>query len=72
MGMDWTIYTQTMNIRRLSYGWCWRKILIPETDKIIYDEKEKMFGLATPGTEKNQHPIFIGYYGDFLDAYMGI
>jgi hypothetical protein len=47
----------------------------PETRngyKIIYDEKERMFGLASPKTEKYQYPIFIGYYGDFLETYMGM
>ncbi len=47
----------------------------PETKggyKIIYDEKERMFGLACPGTEKDRRPIFIGYYGDFPDTYMSM
>ena len=47
----------------------------PETRngyKIIYDEREGMFGLATPGTKEDRRPIFIGYYGDFLDAYMSM
>jgi len=47
----------------------------PETRngyKIIYDEKEGMFGLVAPGAEKDRCPIFIGYYGDFLETYMGM
>jgi hypothetical protein len=48
----------------------------PETRngyKIIYDEKEGMFGLAAgPETEKYRHPVFIGYYGDFPETYMSM
>ncbi len=47
----------------------------PETRigyKIIYDENEGMFGLASPSTSKDEYPIFIGYYGDFIDAYMSM
>jgi hypothetical protein len=37
--------------------------------KIVYDERAGMFGLVTPGSDKD---VLLGYYGSFLDTYAGM
>jgi hypothetical protein len=40
--------------------------------KIIYDEQQKMFGLASPGWDTDPHPSVDGFYGDFWSAFKGM
>lgn len=37
--------------------------------EIVFDDAQRKFGLATPG---EQWPVFLGFYGSFLEALEGM
>lgn len=36
---------------------------------IVFDEKRKVFGLASPGHGSDEHPSLDGYHGDFWTTF---
>ena len=40
--------------------------------KIVFDEKSRMFGLASVGFPSDPHPCLDGFYGDFWTAFKGM
>ena len=40
--------------------------------KIVFDDNQKMFGLASPGYASDPHACLVGYYGDFWTTFKGM